>query len=87
MIAKAANVDTTSRCGSALWFPIVDDLESSNKRKGYREGRYSPKNSYADKKGLGERGRDHAQVVDYKIDTSTSSIRILKEVRIMVKSN
>ena len=34
-----------------------------------------------------ERKRDHAQVVDYKIDISTSSIRILKEVGIMVKSN
>lgn len=34
-----------------------------------------------------ERERDHAQVVDYKLDTSTSSIRILKEVGIMVKSN
>ena len=44
-------------------------------------------NSYADSKGLRERERDHAQVVDYKIDISTSSIRILKEVGIMVKSN
>lgn len=34
-----------------------------------------------------ERERDHAQVVDYKIDICTSSIRILKEVGIMVKSN